>query len=82
MTLTRTISSEEPEPKCEDGGFEREKGEDWRQEGHVVFSPTNCCEESLGIKIPVRKETECSPPHTEGGWCVERVDKAPETKES
>lgn len=38
MTLTRTVSSEELEPKCEDGGFEREKGEDWRQEGHVVFS--------------------------------------------
>ena len=26
MTLTRTISSEEPEPKCEDSGFERERG--------------------------------------------------------
>ena len=35
MTLTRTISSEEPEPECEDSGFEREKDEDWRHKGTV-----------------------------------------------
>ena len=37
MTLTRTISSEEPEPKCEDSGFERERGRVGGSKGALSF---------------------------------------------
>lgn len=58
MTLTRSVSSEEPEPECEGSGLEREKEEDWRQEGHALFK-ASLCKEDKGKEQQFEKGWSC-----------------------